>query len=205
MVHLLLVRHGETDWNIQQRYLGHADLPLNPTGESQADALAQRLAGQAFSAAYASDLRRAASTAARLRLPIPLTLDPRLRELDFGAFEGLTYQEAQTGYNEAWTAWVKDPNSPPPGGESLRNLVERVGAFLEDLRRADEKARFVVIAHGGPLRVLLCLALDVRVERSWQFRLDPASITTLDLYGDGAILSGLNDTTHLPRVSAHVG
>src|SRR6185437_6606991 len=98
MTTLLLVRHGETDWNAERRYQGHADVPLNDRGVEQARELAEQLAGERIDAIYSSDLSRAHATAEIVgeRLGVPVVTDPDLREIDVGAVEGLTFEESRS-------------------------------------------------------------------------------------------------------------
>jgi len=134
-----------------------------------------------------------------------LRTDARLRELHFGAWEGLTYDEVQRGYADTLTAWEADPvRTAPPGGETLAQLGERVGAVLAELSDQPSSERTVLlVAHRGSLRVLLCLALGRPLEARWQFRLEPASLSELSL-DPGLSLTYLNDTHHL-REAAHAG
>lgn len=199
MTTLWLARHGETQWNHEGRYVGWTDMPLNTRGEAQALQLQRRLKAQNCGALYTSDLRRCVDTA-RIALPglIPhATAD--LRELRFGLFEGMTYDEALAQHPQALAAWVADPECAPPQGETLSTLAMRVNRFLDEIRTQDGAC--CVIAHSGSLRVLLCLALELPLSKHWQFRLDACSLTQLDLYPEAAILSRLNDTAHLENLS----
>jgi broad specificity phosphatase PhoE len=198
---LLLAPHAPTDWNAELRFQGHSDTPLSETGRLQAALLGQRLATEEIHEVHCSDLRRAWETALAVAVPrrVPLRTDARLRELDFGAWEGLTHDEIAVLDPDRLAAWQADMlQTPPPGGETLANLADRVGAFLTDLRAQVGPERTVlVVAHRGSLQVLLCLILGLPPWARWQFRLEPASLTELDLYPEGAILTRLNDTHHL--------
>jgi broad specificity phosphatase PhoE len=137
---LLLVRHGETDWNAERRWQGHADVPLNARGHAQAQTLAEQLAAQPVDAIYASDLSRARDTAAAVaaRLGVEVVVDPDLREIDVGPIEGLTAEEARDF--EGWQ------------GEPKEAHAERV---LRAVRRIAERhpgERVLVVTHGGSLR-----------------------------------------------------
>jgi broad specificity phosphatase PhoE len=153
-------------------------------------------------------LRRAWETARAVSegRGLPLFSDPRLRELHFGAWEGLTHDEVRRDYPGALEAWTADPmRAAPPGGESLAQLAARVGAFLADLEPGAGPGRTVlVVGHGGSLRVLLCLALGLPPQSHWEFPLGPASLSELNLVAGGAVLTRLNDTHHL-REAAHAG
>ncbi len=203
MPNLILVRHGETIWNAERRFQGAQDVPLSPRGEAQARALAARLAGESIQRIYSSDLQRAHVTATLIAEPhgLPVQIEPRLREISFGAWEGMTYEGIHMRYPEGLAWWEADPmNAAPPGGETLAQLQERVESLLAELAAlpADETA--LLVGHGGSLQVLLCVALGLVPRARWQFRLDPGSLSELGLYPAGAILTSLNDRHHLACV-----
>ena len=200
MVRVILVRHGETLWNEEERYQGASDLPLSGRGELQARRLAARLASESIGLIYSSDSNRALQTAAEIAAHHgrQVCADPRLREMDFGVWEGLTYSEIGERYPQALARWEGDPfATAPPGGESLAQLATRVGDVLDDIRKPGEAETVLVVSHGGPLRVVLCLALGLAPADHWRFRLDPGSVSELYLYPEGAILALLNDRHHL--------
>jgi alpha-ribazole phosphatase len=201
MMRLLLVRHGETVWNAEARLQGRTDLPLSPLGRQQASALAGVVVTETVHALYASDLRRAWETAEILADPLGLQVqpEPRWREMAFGDWEGLTFAEIQQRDAAALAAWQADPmRIAPPGGETLAQVSERVGAALAGLIATCQERTAVLVAHGGPLRVLLCLALGLPPQAHWrQFMLTPGSLSELYLEAQGAVLMRLNDTHHL--------
>jgi len=139
MTTLLLVRHGETDWNAEGRLQGHTDRPLNDFGRRQAAALAERLAGDGIDAIYASDLSRARETAEILgaRLGLPVLLEPGLRERNWGSWEGLTGAERDR------VEYV---------GEAPEQHAERVLAAVAAIAERHPGRRIVVVTHGGSLR-----------------------------------------------------
>jgi broad specificity phosphatase PhoE len=158
----------------------------------------------------ASDLRRAWETAEILALPHDLRVqkEPRLRELHFGDWEGLTYAEVRQRDPIALAVWQENPlRGSPPGGESLAGLVQRVRGFLDDIRigtvgdesplspvLGGEGRGLLLVAHRGSLRALLCLLLGRPVERHWDFRLDVASLTEVAIVGGQGVLVRLNET-----------
>jgi alpha-ribazole phosphatase len=203
---LLLAPHAPTDWNAVGRYQGHSDTALSDIGRQQAALLAARLDDERIDEVHASDLRRAQETASFVYVSrsIPCRTDPRLRELHFGAWEGMSHDEVQHRYADALIAWQADPlRTPPPGGETLAQLADRIGGFLSDVggERNDQRT-MLVVAHRGSLRVLVCLALGLPPTARWQFRLESASLSELNLYSEGALLNYLNDTHHL-KEAAH--
>jgi broad specificity phosphatase PhoE len=136
---LLLVRHGETDWNAERRWQGHTDVPLNARGREQAHALAEELASQPPDAIYTSDLSRARETAEIVggMLGLPVVADPDLREIDVGSREGLT--AAQVG-------------DRPWDGEPHEAHAARVLRAVERIAEHHPGSRVLVVAHGGCLR-----------------------------------------------------
>ncbi len=155
---LLLIRHGTTAWNQQARYQGHGDPPLNRSGRAQARRLARAMGGLRLDAVYSSDLRRAMATAAPLAQArgLPVQVEPRLRELNFGAWDGCPAEEVTAADPDFWQAWRADPVTlAPPGGETLRELWDRVAAALADIYRRHPAGTVAVVTHGGPLRTVL--------------------------------------------------
>jgi broad specificity phosphatase PhoE len=152
---ILLVRHGETDWNRARRWQGHADRPLNETGRAQARELAEQLAADPPDAIVSSDLARARETAELVgtRLGLPVAIDPRLREVDVGEWSGLTMAEVEERFPEGLqrrlaggTGWEQ--------GESYAQMGERVLAALHELAAA-HTGTVLVVTHGGCIREVL--------------------------------------------------
>ena len=199
---LLLTRHGQTDWNVAQRFQGQSDVPLNEIGRQQANALADRLSAQPIDIVYSSDLLRAMETAKMIMQKSgykpDLHLDTRLREMNFGAWEGLTYKEIKQSDPAALAAWKADVSTTAaPNGETLNQLSARVQSFINDLRAQYTDQTILIVAHGGVLQTLICLALNLLPMMYWQFHVSPASLSEISFYPAGAILNLLNDTSHL--------
>ena len=200
---ILLARHGLTDWNIQNRFQGQSNIPLNVVGVRQAQALGSRLAGEPIDHIYASDLDRTSQTASAIAAhhQCPLALTSALRELHFGEWEGLTYEQIQESDPQGLETWNQDTlDYAPPGGESLKVLANRISTFKEDISTRHSRGTVLLVTHGGCLQVLLCLALEVSPQRYWQFRLSPASLSEIRFYQAGAIISLLNDRCHLNTI-----
>ena len=152
MATIVLVRHGETDWNLERRWQGHADPELNDTGRAQAEAVARSLAAKPFDALYSSDLVRARETAEIIgrELGLPIRLDARMREVDVGEWSGLTMPEIEQRYpeglrrrREGGTGWEH--------GESYSAMGDRVVAALRAIAEAHPGGRVLVVTHGGPM------------------------------------------------------
>jgi probable phosphoglycerate mutase len=146
------MRHGETDWNLEGRWQGHADPELNETGRAQAEAVARSLAAKPFNALYSSDLSRARETAEIIgkELSLPIQLDARLREVDVGEWSGLTTPEIEQRYpnglrrrSEGGTGWER--------GESYSAMGDRVVEALRAIAEAHPDGRVLVVTHGGPM------------------------------------------------------
>lgn len=155
--HLWLIRHGQTDWNLQGRYQGQADPPLNETGWRQAREVPAALGGTQFAALYSSDLRRARDTADVLAqaLSLPVQVDARLREVRLGVWEGMLFTDIQARYPDAWQARETDAlHARPPGGENLLEVAERTWAAADDMARAHPGGEVLVVAHGLVLATL---------------------------------------------------
>lgn len=195
MLELWLVRHGETVWNAAGQVQGSSDSELSETGCEQAKKLGSRLAHTNFTQVISSDLRRAVQTA---KLALPETViqtDPRLRELDFGAWEGRTWGEVAAADPDALTAWYANPYvHTPTGGESYAALVRRTRDWTEGLPKS---GRVLVFTHGGPIRSLLYRLTGVPDGHTWRFDPGPASLTKLTLGEYGAILHTVGDVAHL--------
>lgn len=169
MTTLILVRHGETDWNAQHRWQGHSDTPLNDAGRKQAGVLAGVL--EPVDAVYSSDLARARETAEILaeRIGLEVRLDPRLRERGFGAWEGLTTDEIESSFPDEQRRWRAGIGAGAHDAEPFDVFAARVGSFVEDVGRRHVGEEVLVVAHGGTIRVIHALAagLDyVRDHRS---------------------------------------
>lgn len=161
MTELLLVRHGETDWNLERRFQGHADPPLNETGRRQAKTLADELAGVRIDAIYTSDLVRARETAeiVAARVGAPVTPVAELREIDVGEWQGLTWPEIEERYPEGVLSWHENGRGWH-AGESYEQLARRVLKALKGIARGHPGARVLIVGHGGTVR-----AVRAHVER----------------------------------------
>lgn len=200
MLRLFLIRHGETHWNATARFQGQRDIPLNQRGRQQATAMAHVMAQASIDTLYASDLCRAWETAQAITTTTGLAAkpEPRLREMSFGVWEGLTYGEIERRDRRTLAAWQAEPSQvAPPEGETLTQVAGRVQAAYSDMLRHHMGQVVAVVAHGGSIRVLLCLALGLAPRAHWQWMIDPGSISELRIGAQGAILARLNDTHHL--------
>jgi len=202
MARLLLVRHGKTEGE-SNRYYGHTSIGLSQEGVKQVEMLRDRFAFQNLNMIYSSDLKRAFDTAEIIAAAHKLKVIPRsdLRELDVGELAGMTFEEMKERYHGTVKLLSgQDPDISAPGGESLRQMSVRIKRFVAEVQEQPLERMLLVVAHGGSLKVLLCLFLGVSLEHWWQFRLDPASLTVVETYSEGSVLCLLNDTSHLQGV-----
>ena len=155
MTELLLVRHGETDWNRDLRFQGHADRPLNETGREQARALAEVIARDQVDAIYTSDLARARETAELIaeRAGIPFILEPQLREIDVGEWQGLTHPEIEERFPDGMRKWHERGHGWEEG-ETYDEVAGRVLAAIARIVAAHPDGRVVVVGHGGTIRAI---------------------------------------------------
>lgn len=148
---VIIVRHGQSTWNAANRWQGQGDPPLNDRGREQAGIVARRLLGEPIAALYTSDQRRAAETAEIIGQTLGLhpQPDPRLRELDVGAWSGLTIEEIAERFPEQLAAWRNHEHIRPGGGEMFREMQQRAAEALEEIAGAHPGQTVCLVTHGG--------------------------------------------------------
>lgn len=198
---IIFVRHGQTVWNAESRYQGHSDTDLSEVGRMQAQQAADRLESENIAAVYASDLRRASDTGSMIaeRHGLEVRADPRLRECEFGEWEGLTVTQIRERYTEIYKRYQVDSvNQRAPRGERLESLVERVGQAIDDIAARHPNDTVVVAAHGGTVHAAICHMIRASLYTFRKIRIDNCSITTFSLDSDGRwILEAMNDICHM--------
>jgi probable phosphoglycerate mutase len=202
---LILVRHGATAHSVDKRFSGRNDLPLSEIGVQQAEALARRAAtfGE-VTAVVASPLVRTRETATAIAaaLGVPVDSDDDLVEVDFGAWEGLTFAQARAAHPEELTDWLGSVEVAPPGGESFAAAARRVRRGRDAVIAAHAGRTVVVVTHVTPIKTILGLALDAFPASLFRIHLDTASVSSLDYYADGNTSVRLvNDTSHLAHLT----
>ena len=163
---LVLVRHGETDWNRERRFQGHADVPLNDEGRRQALELADRLAGETYAAAYSSPLKRAIETAQILASRLHFEIEPRggLMEVDVGSWSGLTTAEVESRFPEGFRRWADDSSGGWTDGETYDELGRRVVADLFTIAARHPDEQVLAVTHGGAIRAVLAAIAGLSFE-----------------------------------------
>jgi alpha-ribazole phosphatase len=196
---ILLVRHGTTKLHKQDRFWGKTDIPLSNTGIKQAGQVRNRLAPEKIDAIYSSTLSRARSTAEIIASghKADVTACEELCECNFGYIEGLDFAEIKR-LHPALAEALNDRKAVAfPGGESLEQLNGRVQSFLRRLDKHKPEETILIVAHGGPLRLMVCNLLGLGLEHWLQIRIDLASLSIVETYPQAAILNLLNDVSHL--------
>jgi probable phosphoglycerate mutase len=171
MTCLILIRHGQTDWNVEGRYQGQVDIPLNERGREQAAQTARALSGANLAAIYASDLTRAVETAKALAqvAGLPVRIDPRLREINQGRWEGRLFDEIRAEYPEELKRRQEDPLAfAPPGGEVVGQVRERVLAAVADIVRRHPDQRVAIVSHGLALALVRTYYGDYPAGKVWE-------------------------------------
>lgn len=200
---VILVRHGQTAWNREERIRGQSDIPLDETGLEQARATARYIAVRwPLAAVYASPLRRAMDTARAIADAQHLEVRPLdgLLDLCFGQWEGLPIAEVQARYPDLWLAWLEAPHTVRfPGGESLDDVRERSMAALGDVVNRHSGETVALVAHRVVNQVLLCAVLGMGNDHFWQIGQDTCAVNVIKWNGRFYRLTLMNDTGHLWR------
>lgn len=191
---LILVRHGESTGNADGLLLGRTDAPLTERGLDQARSLTAAVSGA--TRMISSPLARARATAEALGTGLPIEVDERWIEIDYGEYEGSPLGSVPA---EVWTRWRVDPGFRPPGGESLLEAGTRVRSACEELFGPDgagvrDAGPVVVVSHVSPIKAAVCWALGLGDEVAWRLYLATASVTRISWGQAGPLLSGFNYT-----------
>ncbi len=200
---LILVRHGETEWNLAGRIQGHSDSRLTARGAEQGRRAGERLAGLDISTVYASDLGRARETGEIIAAPHGLAVKAvhGLRERCYGAFEGKTAEEMRGDDPEVFERWLGDRHGlAPPGGETQQELSERVMGALGEIAGAHPGGTVAVATHGGPIKSAVFAVLEIPIgswDRTW---VSNGSVTVFRGTPGELKVACFNDTSHLDSV-----
>ncbi len=179
---LILVRHGETHWNASQKYQGHTDISLNNKGRQQAFHLSQHLkATEQIEAIYCSDLSRAHETATIIAKPFQIepVQDKRLREFNFGEWEGLSFDQLYCDYRQDFEQWFNHPHDfRVPGGESFAELTQRILKAIEEIK-SKHFGPTLLVTHGGVIKAVLCHLRGT--SNPWQENVPLGSLTQINI------------------------
>ena len=199
---LLLIRHAQTEWNIQRRFQGHGDSPITEEGQEQLQRLKSRLAGLEFDVVYSSDLRRTMETSKMLSGKQRVE-EPRLRERGVGILEGLNLEQIMAEHAEAFRAFRSgDKDHQIEGGESLQIALNRAWTFLEEMPEKHPGAELAAVSHAGLIRLICKQILGLALDAPNFFQIPNTSLTQLVFSPKDRnwSLECLADTTHLQPV-----
>lgn len=200
MTKIIFVRHGQTEWNVLGRYQGQTDVALSPLGIEQAEKLAAHFPVDKIEAVYSSDLARAMKTASCVADRFGQTVEPRpeLRELNFGDWEGLTYDEIVAKWPDALENFFQHPDVLEiPHGESFPKLRERALACVEEIVSRHPDQTVAVFAHGAILRTILTAALHMDLQYVWTIRQFNTAVNIVTYTEHGTTVELINGTGHL--------
>ena len=202
---VLLVRHGETEWNRAGRIQGyHVDSPLTATGRGQARALAERLAREGIDALYSSDAGRTRETADPIgrATRLPVVHEKALRERNYGVFEGRSFIEVEVEFPVEFEKFsTRDPHYAPPNGESATQFRDRIIAALGGIAALATGKRVAVITHGGVLGVMYRHTMKIPLETKRGYSLANASLNHFRFADGRWLLDAWGDVAHLPAES----
>lgn len=204
---IILIRHGETDWNASQRWQGQSDIPLNENGREQARKLASRLADWPIDAIYSSDLKRAKETAKILgeSMSIEPIFEPAWRERNGGRFEGMTSQELNN-LDKQRLEKLRDKDWAPPGGESNSQVAQRVWDSFERIVDRHQGDVVAIVTHGGTMLTLMSMILGFGPgERARLWVSHNTGFSIVEVGERGPYLVRLNDASHLNDGSGLTG
>ena len=199
---IILVRHGETEWNRLHRFQGRSDLPLNPKGHKQARALASALKEEAITAIYSSPLRRAMETAlhiGKFHPTTPVITESGLMEMNLGEFEGMAAQDWAEGFQDFRKSWEKNPATlAMPGGESLQEVQHRAIDVLKSvLESHPPESTLLICSHNFVIVSLLCFASKTSLNQFREMRQDTAALNVIYSEGTDFRVEKINDKKHL--------
>ena len=201
MTEIIIIRHGETEWNQTGRFQGQSDVPLSAEGRAQAEALGRGLAVDHVDAVYASDLSRAMETAAPLakRFGLDVIPDPLLRELHFGKWEGRFFSEINEETPDMMTMFYRNPEDVAiPESEPFAAFQKRVSGRVRTIAAAHRDERVVLVSHGAAIRILFADILSMPVRAIWHVSQLNTAVNRIRFEDDGfAILTLMNDISHL--------
>jgi len=203
MVKVILIRHGETDWNTKQIFRGRKDIPLNEVGLVQAKAVGVSLSDIQIDAVYSSPLGRALETAKVLAesRSLEVELEEGFIDIDFGKWQGITHEKVKEEYESLYEMWLKNPQMVTfPGGESLKDVRKRSIEALEKVINKHTGKMLAIVSHRVLNKVLLCSVLGLELSHFWHIKQDTCAINRFEYKDERFYLTLLNDTCHLKKI-----
>ena len=202
MTEIILVRHGETEWNVAEIFRGRIDIELNETGIRQAELLAEYLSKIRINAIYSSPLKRALKTAEIISgyHKLDVAIADGLIDFNFGKWQGLSHQEVKDRYKELYAAWTNHPDQVKiPGGESLDEVRKRATGVVDNIIER-YKGSVILVSHRVVNKVLICALLGLDNSHFWSIKQDTCGISTFTYEYEQFILTKHNDTSYLKPI-----
>ena len=204
MTRIILVRHGETDWNKEQVFRGRIDVPLNSTGLQQAKETGEALSGQKIDAIYSSPLSRAIQTANGIALfhsHITIKETKGFIDIDFGKWQGMPHKDVKDEFKGLYDTWQREPhNLKMPDGEGLDDVRLRAMESLNHILCSHASETVVIASHRVVNKVVLCAVLGLSNQHFWRIRQDTCAINVFEDSDRGFIVSVINDTCHIKAI-----
>jgi broad specificity phosphatase PhoE len=177
---IILIRHGETNWNVERCYLSRTDIDINDTGRMQVLQALDAIKEERVTKIYSSDRKRALNSSALLFTDMAVEKSPQLREMDFGIFEGLRYDEIAVKHKDIYDRWINDPRKNTiPEGESFTAFETRVMGKIKEIVSANPGKSVAVVTHGGVVRLILSNIL--KPPRFWDIKMvKPGTVTIIE-------------------------
>jgi alpha-ribazole phosphatase len=192
-MNIYLLRHGETEENKNKFYYGKLDVSLNQTGRSQIEAVKGTMQSINFQKVYISQRKRTMETAEIVMADkfVEFIADKRINEMDFGAFEGKTYEQIKSLYPKEYEQWGKDwKNFCPPQGESYKEFYSRIHDFMEDIKKLEQE-NILIVTHGGVIRTIYCYVLGGNLDNFWRFSSKNADISLIKYEYDNFFIDSI--------------
>ena len=203
MTEIILVRHGETEWNVAEVFRGQIDIDLNETGVKQAELLSEYLSTSAIEAVYSSPLKRALKTAEIIARThkLKVNVDPELIDFNFGKWQGLSHQEVKEKYRDLYATWITHPEQVRmPDGETLEDVSQRAIRVRNKVIE-NHRGTVVIVGHRVVNKVIICTLLGLGNSHFWKIRQDTCGISILSYLNEQFILTKHNDTSFLKPVA----
>lgn len=195
-----IVRHGQTNWNILGKTQGHGNSDLTQKGIEQAEELSKNMLNYPIDYIYTSDLGRAVQTAEIIgkNLGLEVNKTEQLREMGFGAWEGLLIDEIKKDYKDVYDVWRNKPHLVNiPGGETLHLIQDRVDTFIKDLNEKYNNKHIVLVTHSVTVRVMLLSFLGSSMENIYRIKQDNTALNIVEYRDYGPVVIKMNDTSHI--------
>lgn len=185
MVKLILIRHGQTNYNLKKRYCGFRDININKTGRLQSKEIKYKLKGLKIDKIFCSDLKRSMETARIIfGKKHNLIISPDLREINFGEWEGLAFKQICKKHSLVYKNWVKNPFATDiPCGENMDSFIKRVNKEIKDIVNNNADKTVAVVSHLGPIRVILNACSAIKKDNFWKMQLDPQGVYIVEYNG----------------------